>query len=200
MALGVRRQCPCARCEAHSTHHISANTYCRITAVYDQSNKRNDLVQAPRGGFSGPAMGGFKNLALAPTTLMDHKACGVFIEPRHGPPPERREGRRGRCIQRTWPAAGIGERLRRNACGHLSAVARPEPPSGRCPLRTSRLTFAAKGTWSSSEEHARRRLWSFAIRETSTVAGSQRYFQTSKVQISTGTHAARAFGAGQTSP
>ena len=36
-----------------------ANTYCWITTIYDQSPKHNDLTQAPRGGFSGPAMGGF---------------------------------------------------------------------------------------------------------------------------------------------
>src|SRR5512144_2575067 len=36
-----------------------ANAYCWITTLYDQSPKHNDLVQAPRGGFSGPAMGGF---------------------------------------------------------------------------------------------------------------------------------------------
>src|SRR5689334_12769342 len=32
-----------------------ANTVCWITTIYDQSPKHNDLVQAPRGGFSGPA-------------------------------------------------------------------------------------------------------------------------------------------------
>src|SRR5271165_493394 len=36
-----------------------ANTYCWIATVYDQSPKHNHLTQAPRGGFSGPAMGGF---------------------------------------------------------------------------------------------------------------------------------------------
>src|ERR1039457_1026369 len=33
-----------------------ANTYCWITTIYDQSPKHNHLTQAPRGGFSGPAM------------------------------------------------------------------------------------------------------------------------------------------------
>jgi len=64
-----------------------ANTYCWITKIYDQSPKRNDLTQAPRGGFSGPAMGGFNNLPLAdsaPVTLMGHKVYGVFIEPGMG--------------------------------------------------------------------------------------------------------------------
>ena len=42
-----------------------ANTHCWISIVYDQSPKHNDLTQAPRGGFSGPAMGGFNNLPVA---------------------------------------------------------------------------------------------------------------------------------------
>jgi hypothetical protein len=64
-----------------------ANTYCWITTVYDQSPNHNDLTQAPRGGFSGPAMGGFNNLPLAdmaPVTVMGHKVYGVFIEPGMG--------------------------------------------------------------------------------------------------------------------
>src|ERR1043165_560397 len=64
-----------------------ANTYCWITTIYDQSGKHNDLTQAPRGGFSGPAMGGFNNLPLAdmaPVTIMGHKAYGVFIAPGMG--------------------------------------------------------------------------------------------------------------------
>ena len=64
-----------------------ANTYCWITTIYDQSGKHNDLTQAPRGGFSGPAMGGFNNLPLAdmaPVTIMGHKVYGVFIEPGMG--------------------------------------------------------------------------------------------------------------------
>ena len=64
-----------------------ANTYCWITRIYDQSPKHNDLTQAPRGGFSGPAMGGANNLPLAgmaPVTIMGHKVYGVFIEPGMG--------------------------------------------------------------------------------------------------------------------
>lgn len=64
-----------------------ASTYCWITTIYDQSPKHNDLVQAPRGGFSGPAMGGFNNLPvadMAPITIMGHKAYGVFIAPGMG--------------------------------------------------------------------------------------------------------------------
>ena len=64
-----------------------ANTYCWIATIYDQSPKHNDLTQAPRGGFSGPAMGGFNNLPvadMAPITIMGHKAYGVFITPGMG--------------------------------------------------------------------------------------------------------------------
>ena len=64
-----------------------ANTYCWITTIYDQSPKHNDLIQAPRGGFSGPAMGGFNNLPvadMAPVSIMGHKAYGVFIAPGMG--------------------------------------------------------------------------------------------------------------------
>jgi hypothetical protein len=61
-----------------------ANTYCWITTLYDQSGKGNHLRQAPRGHFSGPAMGGFDNIPvadMAPITVMGHKAYGVFISP-----------------------------------------------------------------------------------------------------------------------
>ncbi len=64
-----------------------ANTYCFIAKIYDQSPKHNDLIQAPRGAFSGPAMGGFNNLPvadMAPVTIMGHKAYGVFIAPGMG--------------------------------------------------------------------------------------------------------------------
>src|SRR5580658_8919459 len=64
-----------------------ANTYCWIATIYDQSPKHNHLTQAPRGGFSGPAMGGFNNLPvadMAPITIMGHAAYGVFIAPGMG--------------------------------------------------------------------------------------------------------------------
>ncbi len=64
-----------------------ANTHCWVTKLYDQSGKHNDLTQAPRGGFSGPAMGGFNNLPvadMAPVTVMGHKVYGVFIAPGMG--------------------------------------------------------------------------------------------------------------------
>lgn len=72
---------------AAAQDRFCANTYCWMTIIYDQSPKHNDLTQAPRGGFSGPAMGGFNNLPLAdmaPVTIMGHKAYGVFIEPGMG--------------------------------------------------------------------------------------------------------------------
>ncbi|MBN2172509.1 MAG: lamin tail domain-containing protein [Bacteroidales bacterium] len=64
-----------------------ANTYCWITTLYDQSGKGNHLTQAPRGGFSGPAMGGFNNIPIAdmaPVSIMGHKVYGIFIEPGMG--------------------------------------------------------------------------------------------------------------------
>jgi hypothetical protein len=73
--------------DAAAQDAFCANTYCWITTIYDQSPKHNDLIQAPRGGFSGPAMGGFNNLPLAdmaPITIMGHKAYGVFIAPGMG--------------------------------------------------------------------------------------------------------------------
>lgn len=73
--------------DAAAQDAFCANTYCWITVLYDQSGKGNHLVQPPRGGFSGPAMGGFNNLPLAdmaPVTLMGHKVYGIFIEPGMG--------------------------------------------------------------------------------------------------------------------
>jgi non-reducing end alpha-L-arabinofuranosidase len=73
--------------DAAAQDTFCAQTYCWITTVYDQSPKHNDLIQAPRGGFSGPALGGFNNLPIAdaaPITVMGHKAYGVFIAPGMG--------------------------------------------------------------------------------------------------------------------
>ena len=73
--------------DATAQDKFCANTYCWISIIYDQSPKHNDLTQAPRGGFSGPAMGGFNNLPIAdmaPITIMGHKAYGVFIAPGMG--------------------------------------------------------------------------------------------------------------------
>ncbi len=44
--------------DAGAQEAFCANTYCWIVKLYDQSGKGNHLTQAPRGGFSGPAMGG----------------------------------------------------------------------------------------------------------------------------------------------
>jgi hypothetical protein len=73
--------------DAAAQDKFCANTYCWITTIYDQSPKHNDLTQAPRGGFSGPAMGGLNNIPIAdmaPITIMGHKVYGVFIEPGMG--------------------------------------------------------------------------------------------------------------------
>src|ERR1700728_4649429 len=73
--------------DAAAQDKFCAHTYCWITTIYDQSPKHNNLTQAPRGGFSGPATGGFNNLPvadMAPITVMGHKVYGVFIEPGMG--------------------------------------------------------------------------------------------------------------------
>lgn len=73
--------------DAAAQDAFCANTYCWISKLYDQSPKHNDLSQSPRGGFSGPAMGGFDNLPradMAPISIMGHKVYGVFIAPGTG--------------------------------------------------------------------------------------------------------------------
>lgn len=73
--------------DAAAQDEFCKNTYCWITVLYDQSGKGNHLVQAPRGGFGGPAMGGFNNVPLAdwaPVTLNGHKVYGLFIAPGMG--------------------------------------------------------------------------------------------------------------------
>ncbi len=80
-------QDPGGYADAAAQDAFCANTYCFISKIYDQSPKHNDLTQAPRGGFSGPAMGGLNNLPvadMAPVTVMAHKVYGVFIEPGMG--------------------------------------------------------------------------------------------------------------------
>jgi hypothetical protein len=64
-----------------------AGTTCLITIIYDQSGRNNRLTQAPPGGFSGPAAGGYDNLAnatAAPITVGGRKAYGVYIAPGTG--------------------------------------------------------------------------------------------------------------------
>jgi hypothetical protein len=61
-----------------------SGTSCVITIIYDQSGRGNNLTQAPPGGFSGPASGGYDNLAnatAAPTTVWGTKAYGVYVSP-----------------------------------------------------------------------------------------------------------------------
>ena len=73
--------------DAAAQDAFCANTTCVITKIYDQSPNHNDLTQAPRGAFSGPAMGGYDNLPIAdtaPITISGHKAYGVFIAPGMG--------------------------------------------------------------------------------------------------------------------
>jgi non-reducing end alpha-L-arabinofuranosidase len=73
--------------DAAAQDKFCAGTYCWISIIYDQSPKHNDLTQAPRGGFSGPALGGFNNLPIAdmaPITISGHKVYGAFIEPGMG--------------------------------------------------------------------------------------------------------------------
>ncbi|KAJ7153530.1 family 54 glycoside hydrolase [Mycena crocata] len=64
-----------------------AGTTCLITIIYDQSGRNNHLTQAPPGGFQGPDVNGFDNLAAAdaaPVTLNGQKAYGVFVSPGTG--------------------------------------------------------------------------------------------------------------------
>lgn len=64
-----------------------ASTTCLITIIYDQSGRGNHLTQAPPGGFNGPDVNGYDNLASAigaPVTLNGNKAYGVFIPPGTG--------------------------------------------------------------------------------------------------------------------
>src|SRR5262245_28618327 len=58
--------------DAAAQDSFCAGTTCLITIIYDQTVRRNNLTQAPPGGFSGPGPGGFDNLAnaaAAPITI-----------------------------------------------------------------------------------------------------------------------------------
>lgn len=73
--------------DAAAQDEFCKDTYCWITVLYDQSGKGNHLYQAPRGGFSGPAMGGYNNVPVAdwaPVNVMGHKVYGIFIAPGMG--------------------------------------------------------------------------------------------------------------------
>jgi len=72
---------------AASQDSFCAGTTCLITVIYDQSGRGNRLTQAPPGGFSGPAAGGYDNLAnatAAPITVGGNKAYGVYVNPGTG--------------------------------------------------------------------------------------------------------------------
>ena len=73
--------------DAAAQDSFCANTTCLITIIFDQSGRGNNLTQAPPGGFSGPAPGGFDNLAnatAAPITINGNRAYGVFVAPGTG--------------------------------------------------------------------------------------------------------------------
>ncbi|WP_182906863.1 arabinofuranosidase catalytic domain-containing protein [Microbispora sp. H13382] len=73
--------------DAAAQDSFCAGTTCLITIIYDQSGRNNRLTQAPPGGFSGPAAGGYDNLAVAtaaPITVGGHKAYGVYVAPGTG--------------------------------------------------------------------------------------------------------------------
>ena len=60
---------------------------CRISIIYDQSGKGNDLTQAAPGTFNGPAKGNFNELPIAdmaPVMLNGRKVYGVYIMPGMG--------------------------------------------------------------------------------------------------------------------
>ena len=51
--------------DAAAQDEFCKDTYCWVTILYDQSPYKNHLYQAPRGTFSGSAMGGYNNVPLA---------------------------------------------------------------------------------------------------------------------------------------
>lgn len=72
---------------AASQDAFCSGTTCLITIIYDQAERGNHLTQAPPGGFNGPDVNGYDNLASAtgaPVTLNGHKAYGVFVSPGTG--------------------------------------------------------------------------------------------------------------------
>ncbi len=73
--------------DAEAQDLFCAGTVCRITVIYDQSGKGNDLLPAPPGTFQGPDKGGFNNPAIAdmaPAWLDGHKVYGVYVMPGMG--------------------------------------------------------------------------------------------------------------------
>ncbi|MET3984353.1 alpha-L-arabinofuranosidase B [Streptomyces sp. PvR034] len=73
--------------DAAAQDSFCAGTSCVITVIYDQSPKGNNLSQALKGQWPGPAAGGNDNLANAfeaPVTVGGHKAYGVYVAPGTG--------------------------------------------------------------------------------------------------------------------
>lgn len=73
--------------DAAAQDEFCKDTYCWVTILYDQSPYQNHLYQAPRGTFSGSAMGGYNNVPLAdwaPVNVMGHKVYGLLITPGMG--------------------------------------------------------------------------------------------------------------------
>jgi hypothetical protein len=73
--------------DSASQDSFCSGTVCVIRVIYDQSGRGNHLTQAPPGDFSGPAAGGYDNLAIAtaaPTTVGGKKVYGVFVSPGTG--------------------------------------------------------------------------------------------------------------------
>ncbi|MYT03223.1 MULTISPECIES: alpha-L-arabinofuranosidase B [Streptomyces] len=73
--------------DAAQQDSFCANTSCVITVIYDQSPKHNNLTQALKGYWPGPAENGNDNLANAfeaPVTVGGHKAYGVYVAPGTG--------------------------------------------------------------------------------------------------------------------
>ncbi|KAJ5732635.1 fungal alpha-L-arabinofuranosidase [Penicillium malachiteum] len=70
--------------DADSQDSFCSLTTCLISIIYDQSGNGNHLTQGPPGGFDGPDVDGYDNLASAvgaPVTLNGQKAYGVFMSP-----------------------------------------------------------------------------------------------------------------------
>jgi hypothetical protein len=73
--------------DAAAQDTFCAHTSCVITVIYDQSGKGNNLTQALKGYWPGPAAGGNDNLANAseaPVTVAGHEAYGVYVAPGTG--------------------------------------------------------------------------------------------------------------------
>ena len=74
--------------DAAAQDTFCSNTMCVISLIYDQSGKGNHLYQAPPGpNFPGPAKGAFDTQPIAdmaPITIGNHKAYGVYIMPGMG--------------------------------------------------------------------------------------------------------------------